>query len=396
MIPYINKEVPLTISMWDYSWLKANHPGGAYEDLARCVEEAKIRGYNTLRVDCFPNLILEESVNFKKNWDSRTELPQWGQTMVDFSCNVLERLSTLAELCRKNGIWLGLDAWDKASMIGHYNIIEPQDEEKTFVSYSETWVQALRLMREEGILERTVWVAPMNEVPHYCCGKVRSIMDLEQRIRTEGEVILEKNAELDKAYQRVNHWMGEAIKEEIRRDGIPLCYSSLGAEPYANRLTDIYDVVDVHYMPSVVMDDSDVEAFEQTGKGASRFSNFLQLHTYDLKSYSEVWDTACQKNYGKMLEGVRAYHENALKHLTLASGKELCPIITESFGPCYFPDHPDVSWDWYKRYNADAAKLIAKLPFAGTSLSNYAEPQYRLWKDEEWHRTTNLFLQNSY
>src|ERR1039457_3945286 len=43
---YWDKNTRLTISMWDFSWLHASHPGGAYEDLERRVAEAKERGYN--------------------------------------------------------------------------------------------------------------------------------------------------------------------------------------------------------------------------------------------------------------------------------------------------------------------------------------------------------------
>src|ERR1700722_5467238 len=50
---YLGKNTRLSISMWDFSWLLAQYPGGAYEDLERRVAEAAERGYNTLRVDCF-------------------------------------------------------------------------------------------------------------------------------------------------------------------------------------------------------------------------------------------------------------------------------------------------------------------------------------------------------
>jgi hypothetical protein len=41
---YFDKGTPLAISMWDYSWLKCGHPGGAFHDLPRCVAEAAERG----------------------------------------------------------------------------------------------------------------------------------------------------------------------------------------------------------------------------------------------------------------------------------------------------------------------------------------------------------------
>ena len=76
---YFDKGTRLSISMWDFSWLFANCPGGAYEDLERRVAEAAERGYNTLRVDCFPGRFLEGESRFEKNWDPAVNAPQWGE-----------------------------------------------------------------------------------------------------------------------------------------------------------------------------------------------------------------------------------------------------------------------------------------------------------------------------
>ncbi len=391
---YFDKKSRLTISMWDFSWLKANHPGGAYQNLEQRVREARQRGYNTLRIDCFPSHLLDGTVTFKKNYNPATDLPRWGQTAVTHECNVLKRLTRLAEYCRKYDLWLGLDAWDKAHMIGHERIIEPEEEEKTFRKIADTWVRALKLMRDAGVLERAVWVAPLNEVPHYCVGKLRSIIKLRKKIDKDPQSKPEAEQAMDQVYQRINHWMGAAIKAEIEKDNIPLSYSSLGLENYAKRVTDIYDVIDVHFLPLVIMDAEDKQAFEETGQGASKFSDFNALLQYDLAKYSQVWNAVCKKNYAQMLTRVRDYHQKALDQLILPSGKRLTPVITESFGPCFWPDHPEVSWEWYQRYNADALRIVAQLPFAGSSISNYAEPIFSLWEAENWHYTANIFFLN--
>lgn len=379
MVNYFDKGKPLTISMWDFSWLLGHHTGGPYEDLARRVEEAAERGYNTLRVDCFPSHILEGKFTFKKKYGQSAIIPCWGDTLVAHEENVLKKVSLLAELCRKNGIWLGLDSWDKGHMIGHTNKISPQDEEKTFTAFSQTWVKTLKLMREEGILERAVWIAPMNEVPHYASRYLHSVRNAGKKNRNEGETVFEsKDEELAAIYKRINLWMGEAIKDEIRKDNIPLSYSSLGAEPYGKRLTDIYDAVDVHFMPGA------------PGSGTTRFT---EMEKWDLKKFSVEWETACRKNYKAMITRARDYFTSAMNRCTTDSGKKLVPIVTESFGPCYFPDHKDVDWTWYKLYNSDAARIIATLPYAGTTLSNYAEPLFRLWDDVNWHRNSNLYIE---
>lgn len=391
---YSQKDVRLTISMWDTSWLSAHHPGGAFEDLERCVAGARERGYNALRVDCFPSRILEGESLFEKNFDRGIHVRKWGMTEVAYSCNVRAKVKLLAELCRKHGVWLGLDSWERVKMFGHLNVIPVAEEEREFARYVQIWVRALRLMREDGVLERAVWVAPLNEVPHYCSRYLASIRELRERARNEGETALGVEEREDAIYRRVNRWIGAPIRDEIAKERIPLSYSSLGAERYANRLTDEYDVVDVHFMPPVITDAGDDAAFEHAtrGKGPIRWVEFERA---DLKEFSAVWDRTCRKHYRAMLERVREYHATALRHLILPSGKRLEAIITESFGPCFWPDDPVVGWEWYKRYNADALRIVAEMDFKGSSLSNYAEPLFSLWSDVDWHWTSNTYFQAS-
>lgn len=281
---------------------------------------------------------------------------------------------------------------DNLSPLTISNIIQPDEEEKIFTGFSNTWVRALKLMREEGILERAVWVAPMNEVPHFGGRSVQFFKDINSRAINEGETKLETNNKINNKYQQINHWIGEAIKAEVIGDKIPLSYSSVGLEEFHKRLTDIYDVVDVHFMPNVIMNSEQILALAKIAKGGSGFNYFEKMD--DLKAYSALWDYSCKINYAAMLTRVRDYFKTALDNLTLESGKKLQAIITESYGPCYWPDHKDVSWEWYKNYNGDAARIVAAMPFTGISLTNYSEPLFSLWEDVNWHRNANLFSLN--
>lgn len=411
---YLYKKTRLSIAMWDFSWLMAQYPGGAYEDIERRVAEAAERGYNTLRIDCFPSRILEPQSTFPAlDWVPGKNLPKWGEIAKSYTCNVREKVAHLAELCRKEGIWLGLDSWDKAYMFrsaklpfletsgapsGLFGVpstinIPVGKEEQAFTAYGEIWAQALKLMREDGALERAVWIAPMNEVPHFGSRGVEAVGRIEHQPRNEGETTLEATAELDTLYQRLNHSMGAPIHAEIAKDKIPLSYSSLSAENYAARLTDIYDVVDIHFMPEVILDDDDKRAFEKAGHGAP-YGAFQDFEEMDLKAYSAAWDNACRKHYLAMLERASNFFKTALGHTTLASGKKLQAIVTEAYGPCYWPDSSAVSWEWYKRYNADAVRIVAAMDITGATLSNYGEPLFELWADVGWHWTGNNYFRS--
>lgn len=398
--------------MWDFSWLMAHHPGGAYEDLERRIAEAAERGYNTLRADCFPSRILEPESTFRKNWTAGS-LPRWGEISADHTCNVRKEVAHLADLCRKHGIWLGLDSWDKAHMFrsikplvaktsgalsdidgsgATITTIAEADEERAFTAYGETWVKALKLMREDGVLERAVWIAPMNEVPHFGSRSLESIAALRKGARNEGETQLENAQREDAIYKRINEWMALPIRAEVARERIPLSYSSLGAERYAQRLTDSYDVVDIHFMPGVPTDKDDDAAFAKTARGITGPIRFAEFEKFDLKAWSQAWDRACQKHYSRMLERAHEYFQNALNNLLLPSGKQLTAIITECFGPLIWPDSPDVDWKWYEQYNADALRIVSAMNFAGSSLSNFAEPLFTVWDEVDWQWTSNTFF----
>lgn len=391
---YFNKGTRLAISMWDFSWLFASGPGGAYEDLERRVAEAAERGYNTLRIDCFPWGFLESESRFEKNWDPAVNVPQWGERPVTITCNVRKKVAELAKLCRKHKIWLGLDSWDTLSMFGHENsnfVIQEADEEREFTRYAEVWVKALKLMREDGVLERAVWIAPMNEVPNFAGGRVAALKKTKDP------------AETNAIYRRVNGWMAAPIRAEVATEKIPISYSSNGDPNYGARLTDDYGVVDLHFMPGVISDAEDRKAFPGVPFNITRFPGGnvgvfqgQQLapgpRNFDCEAYSKAWDHACRRHYAAMLGRTRNWFESALTRLTLPSGRKLAAIITECFGPLIWPDTPAVSWDWYKRYNGDSLRIVAGMDFKGSSLSNFGEPLFSLWDDADWHWTSNTYF----
>lgn len=311
-----NRQTRLTISMWDYSWLCGGGPGGAFADLESCVAGARERGFNTLRVDTFVSQQLEPETRFEQNWTGG--LPQWGMTPATFSCNVRKRVAELARLCSKHELWLGLDSWKTApdaAAITDDNLTE------VLTAFGDLWVRALRGMRDDEVLERAVWVAPLNEVPWHGA-KMPAVQKISRQPVREGLTQLEKTTQLDALYRKINDTIAAPIHAELAGDGIPLTYSSLGAEDYAARVSDLYDVVDIHFMPGVITDPVDAAALEHAGKGLSKFAHFSEYANADLKQFSSAWDAACRKHYRPMLERAYDYMTTGLEHLTLPSASD--------------------------------------------------------------------------
>lgn len=401
MKPYPGRDAPLTICMWDFSWLQCGHPGGAFEALEQRVAEAAERGYDTLRVDVFPNLYAEETHTFVQS-NARRRVRTWGDVLVDggFSVNVRARVAELASLCRKYNIYLGLDTWQSGAIIGELasggkdgKHVPAGAEEAAARAIADAWCAAIPAMRDDGVLERAVWLAPLNEVPLFLGMKLESVRVSDPEDRHEGMTQFRADLpELDEMFRRINGWLGEPVADAIAQDRVPLSYSALGAENYGARVPDIYDVVDVHFMPDLVIQQEDKVALERAGVGASRFSLHPKLDTYDLSVYSDAWNAACRRNYAAMLSLCHNYASAATARLTTASGKQLAAVVTEAFGPCNFPDVPEVDWDWYYQYSADAARIFSQYAFSGMTVSNHAEPIFRMWAEHELQLRTNQFV----
>lgn len=393
---YFSKGTPLTIAMWDYSWLQCNHPGGSFEDLAQCVEQAAERGYNTLRVDVFPHYYLKGQHSFPQSGQNR-RIRTWGDVLVPegYTVDVREKVIELADLCRKYDIWLGLDTWKSFEIFGNDYRILPTEEESFCRNWAETWVNALRQMREDGVLERAVWVAPLNEVPIFLGNLLSRVREEESPMKEIGDgKIHHLNPHQDHIFMELNTWLGEAVKNEIERDGIPLLYSGVWVENYINRVPNFYDVVDAHFMPDAKLGENDIEALEKAGRNASKFNLHGEMNEWDFALFSAAWERAVRLNYAAMLQNARAFCQKTVD--TLSTGEGMCfeLICTEAYGPCNHPDHSEVDWQWYKHYNADAARIFADYAFSGLTLSNHAEPLFSLWQDRDWHRRGNAYILN--
>lgn len=51
----------LSIAMWDYTWLLRHHKEGDFENWDMVLDGLVERGYNAIRMDCFPQLVAANS-----------------------------------------------------------------------------------------------------------------------------------------------------------------------------------------------------------------------------------------------------------------------------------------------------------------------------------------------
>lgn len=117
------------------------------------------REYDTLRIDAFPHAYVQPETHCGAQ-GLHCRFRTWGDIFLPggYTVDVRRKVIELADLCRQHGIWLALDTWQLFDIIGHSlpkgGMIEPEQEEKVCRDWSEAWVKALRLMREDGVFER--------------------------------------------------------------------------------------------------------------------------------------------------------------------------------------------------------------------------------------------------
>jgi len=168
--------------------------------------------------------------------------------------------------------------------------------------------------------------------------------------------------------------------------------SGVWVENYRDRVPEFYDAVDAHFMPDAKLLPENEEALEKAGKGASGFTLHQQQGHWDFALFSAAWERAVKRNYGRMLINAKAFCEKTFSTVAGEEGLTFEVICTEAYGPCNHPDHPEMNWDWYEHYNADANRIFAGFPFSGLTLSNHAEPLFSLWNHRDWHVRGNAYV----
>ena len=105
---------PLAIAMWDYSWLLRRHKSGSFKNWDIVVDGLAERGYNAVRIDCFPQFVAadedgrvqEEFFHIRETWKPA----YWGNQFSMYS-RPREGLVEFIKKCEERDIYIGLATW---------------------------------------------------------------------------------------------------------------------------------------------------------------------------------------------------------------------------------------------------------------------------------------------
>ena len=370
----------LTIAMWDFAYLLRRNTGEGYEDWDERLDELVDRGYNTVRIDAFPDLILAS-----QNGHEAFSFPSLNRPWFMWDNNApttvrpAEQVPQFVGKAAKHGLKVILSTWWWG---GKINIWARSPQEIT-----EAWKATLRLMDREGLADDILYVDITNEA-HL------PLSDLEPE--SEGWAPGEpRRWTLTEAKRR---WIGKTC------DGI---LSSLQAEFPHYRSTMSFTGGNPDEVGRLCLQHADVLEYHLFTEDPrflvrTRFNEELSPAIRALPPYADYDEKAFTEMCRQFTR--RADTTMALVGPMMAKwmwqkiqrimevGEQWCVPVTntESGAQWFMTEHAGQGWGWFRQWCEALVEMSGEAGFWGTTTCNCAGPQFtQLWADKQWHRELN-------
>lgn len=369
---------PLTVAMWDFSWLLRHHRGGSFADWAGTLDGLVERGYTCIRIDCFPHMVAAP-VAGERPVESFTAAPRasgmvcWGnEYTVDIAPR--EALRRFIPLAVARGIKLALSTWWITAITpAHHLRFQSVDE------FVRAWDETLRFLHDEcGAGGHIAFVDLLNEQPLYHGWEwfhrmLRTLDDpgIPGRLYNPRQVAW---------YNQVTHAAITALQARWPR----LLFTASQTRnlpddcPYTDLQPAGFGCIDRH-MWFVI----DEECRRRTGY-------WTTLHRMFGDRNDAAWagEAAALKAWWRDdRDQAVARMDAELAEIAAWGAKHRLPVgNTEGWGPIFWWDHPALDWEWTKECGELGARLGAKHGFAFNCTANFTHPHFAIWDDVVWHR----------
>lgn len=363
MVTNYRVQRPRAIAMWDFSWLERRWPGAGHEDWDHALGELAERGYDAVRIDAYPHLV---SADAEKAW---TLKPQWNQNSWGAqSIITVQVMPALVEFIRaadRHGIRVGLSTWFREDTADIRMLI------KTSEDIARIWIDTLRLLETEGVLDSIEYVDLCNEFP----------------LPPWAPFLYGVNVGpgLPRSHKLIGEWMTESI-ERVRSayPGLAYTYSFAGRyDDTAETAVAAFDLLEPHLWMANATD-----YYEKVGY---EFERFDPVGYENLVARGrEVYESDRERYDGELFAEIDALAEWSRK-----SGKPL--VTTECWAIVDYKDWPGLDWDWVKDLNARAVEHAAGTGrWLAMATSNFCGPQFvGMWRDVDYHRRLTDLIRGS-
>lgn len=381
---------PLAIAMWDFSWLLRHYEGGGFEDWDKVLSELARRGYNAIRMDCFPHLvaadnegkIVEEFYYPKKNWKPAL----WGN---DASIYVRPREALLKflPLCKKHGIYVGLSTWFREDASSRHDM--PQGVE----GFTRVWTETIDFLTENGLMDNVIYVDMLNEYPLF-----HGFVWLSKKLDRE---LVNVPDESVKDYERLLQELPKSKTYNLAQKVFYRDFATNSIKKMKEKYPQLEYTFCVSENDNAPWTDLDFSEFGLLD------SHVWFVHNGLISDSTGYWEMMGDNdmNYAKIYKAMKARWAEKKDELitwmdsriALAAdyGKKFSIPVgnTEGWGPIGWMDNPNLDWEWVKETAEICARLGAKHNYMFNCTSNFIHPQFPgYWNDVKWHRRVNSII----
>jgi Sugar-binding cellulase-like len=347
---------PLAIAMWDFSWLERRWTGAGYEDWGLALDELKERGYDAVRIDAYPHLLLADT---EKTWEIEPvwNTQDWGAP-ARVAVRVHPELVQFIAACAERGLKVGLSTWFRRDVDNvRVHLTTPE-------RHAAAWRRTLDLVSAAGLLPHILYVDFCNEWTHPDWAPIFFNRP------PHGQGDWDSPGSLD--------WMRRAIAAlRPHYPNLPLTFST-------NTKVKSLGEADVSFMdflePHMWLSSGNTGDFY--ARVGYRFELFSPVGYENLARFGEKVYRADPAHWHGLL--------TALINLAAdGSRRAQRPLVTtEGWSSVDYKDGPGLDWGWVKEgcvVGTEAALATGR--WAALCTSNFCGPQFRgMWRDVEWHR----------
>lgn len=352
---------PQAIAMWDFSWLERRYPGGGYEDWPRRLGELRERGYDAVRIDCYPHLV---GLQPDRQWTLRpcwTE-HDWGAPF-DQEVDPRRGLVEFMALCAENDLRVTLSSWFREDIDDTRMTL--QDPAR----FADAWLSTLQHIDDHGLLGLVDYVDLINEFP---------LPIFAPFAHPEGRVPDFANASRGEPYAAA--WAAQALALVRKgRPNLPYTYS-FATELRSDEGIKPLDFLELHIW--------------MTSLDATDFYEFIG---YELDTSSEgdagrgdaVLRARAAQEYLLRPDHWRAGLSSLIDAAADLSRKSGLPLsTTEGWAIVSWKDRPGMDWGWVKDLTSFGVEYaLATERWFSVCTSNFCAPQFGgMWDDVRWHQ----------
>ncbi len=376
---------PDAVAMWDYSWLLRTYEGGGFEDWDRALDSLILRGYNALRIDCFPQFL---STPISTNHQEEFTLPVkgrrnalWGNE-VTTTIRPREGLILFLEKCAERDLNIILSSW----FLGHGT--NRNTLFQTTKGLITAWHDTLTFIEEHSSLDNVLYVDLLNEFPLWHGYQwLHDQLNLIKPVVNKPFDFLNANKQKRYSSEQIsfyNSFINEVIID-LKSKWPSLSFTASQTNtlntPWQDQDMSNFDVLDVHLWLNYNQDLSqETKYFERIHRGHQKKESIPAT-----KEVLKYWE-GHKKELSSWLYNHMSHRSDIARQLNIPLG------CTEGWGTVMWPKNA-TDWTFIKEAGLLAAEYGAELGYAFNCSSNFTHPYFELlWDDIPWHQEVTSII----